>query len=149
MSPRRPQPATVIALIALALALSGTSIASVDGEPGAPLRPCPPRTLAAAGLCLDRVPAGPVRGVKAAAEGCAAAGGFLPDPGELARARGALHLDRGRRGLFSDSYRIVDEGRTALSTVIDASGRHSVIDEDLASGKPLAFYRYACVHARR
>ena len=77
MKLRRPQPATVVALIALALALSGTSIASVDGEPGASDRACPPRTLAAAGLCFDRVPSGPVRGVKAAADRCAASGGYL------------------------------------------------------------------------
>jgi hypothetical protein len=149
MRPRRPQPATVIALITLALALSGTSIASVNREPGASDRACPPRSLAAAGLCFDRVPAGPVRGVKAAADRCAASGGYLPDPGDLARARGALHLDRESRGLFSDSYRIVEDGRTALTTVIDASGPRRVIDEDLANGEPLAFYRYACVHARR
>jgi hypothetical protein len=149
MRPRRPQAATVVALVALIIALSGTSIASVDGDPGAKPAACPPRTLAAAGLCFDRVPAGPVRGVKAAADRCAAAGGYLPDPGELARARGALGLGEERRGLFSDSYRIVEEGRTALTTVLDASGRRSVIDEDLETGEPLAFYRYACVYARR
>ncbi len=149
MRPRRPQPATVVALIALALALSGTTIASVDGEPGAADRACPPPTHAVAGLCFDRVPSGPVRGVKAAADSCAAAGGYLPDPGELARARGALGLGGEPRGLFSDSYRIVDDGRTALTTVLDATGRRSVIDEDLATGEPLAFYRYICVYARR
>ena len=55
MRPRRPQPATVVALIALALALSGTSIASVGGG-GRPERACPPPTIAAAGLCFDRSP---------------------------------------------------------------------------------------------
>jgi hypothetical protein len=149
MRPRRPQPATVIALIALAVSLSGTSIASVDGEPGGSDRTCPPRTFTVAGLCFDRVPAGPVRGVKTAADRCAAAGGFLPDPDELARARRARGLGEERRGLFSDSYRIVEDGRTALTTVIEASGRRSVIDEDLETDKPLAYYRYACVYARR
>jgi hypothetical protein len=148
MRPRRPQPATVIALIALALALSGTSIASVDGGSGHPERACPPPTVAAAGLCFDRSPAGPVRGVKAAADACAAAGGYLPDPGQLARARRPLGLARDRRGLFTDSYRILEGGRAALTTVLDASGRRSVIDEDLETGEPLAFYRYACVYAR-
>lgn len=146
MRPRRPQPATVVALIALALALSGTSIASVDGGSGRPDRACPPPTITAAGLCFDRSPSGPVRGVKAAADACTAAGGYLPDPGKLSRARDALGLGGGRRGLFTDSYRIAKDGRTGLTTVVDGSGRRSVIDEDLARGKPLAFFRYACVY---
>jgi hypothetical protein len=146
MRPRRPQPATVVALIALVVALSGTSIASVGGGSGRPDRACPPSTIAAAGLCFDGSPSGPVRGVKAAADACAAVGGYLPDPGQLARAGGALNLGRERRGLFSDSFRIVEGGRTALTTVVDASGRRSVIDEDLETGEPLASYRYACVY---
>jgi hypothetical protein len=146
MRPRRPQPATVVALIALVAALSGTSIASVDGGSGRGGPACPPTTVAAAGLCFDRAPAGPVHGVKVAADRCAAAGGYLPDPGELARARGALGLGAGPRGLFTDSYRIAADGRRALTAVVGGSGRRSVIDEDLASGEPLAFYRYACIY---
>jgi hypothetical protein len=148
MRPRRPQPATVVAILALIVALSGTSISSVDGEPAAESAACPRPTLAAAGLCFDRLPSGPVRGVRAAADACAAAGGYLPDPGELEQASAALHLDRERRGLFTDSYRIVEDGRTALTTVLDAAGRRSVIDADLATGRPLAFYSFRCVYAR-
>jgi hypothetical protein len=146
---RRPQPATLVAILALIVALSGTSIATVDGEPGAESAACQPPALAAAGLCFDRLPSGPVRGVRAAADACTARGGYLPDPGELGRARAALDLGEERRGLFTDSYRIVEDGRTALTTVLDAAGRRSVIDTDLATGRPLAFYSFRCVYARR
>jgi hypothetical protein len=144
--PRRPQPATVVAVVALIIALSGTSIASVEGGSGGPDRACPPATIAAAGLCFDRSPCGPVRGVKVAADACTAAGGYLPDPGELAGARGVLGIGGGRRGLFTDSYRIAEQGGAALTAVLEGSERRWVVDEDLATGRPLSFYRYACVY---
>jgi hypothetical protein len=141
---RRPQPATVVALIALALALSGTSFASVTGDHGGPEPSCQPRTLTAAGLCFDSAPSGPLRGVRAAADACAAAGGYLPRPGELALAPRALRREAEPRGLFTDSYRIADAGRLALTTVLTATGRRSVIEENLAAGRPLAVYPYIC-----
>ena len=110
---RRPQPATVVALIALIVALSGTSLAAVgggspaqDSAPQGTPASCPPRTTRFGGLCFDSAPSGPVAGVKAAADACAVAGGYLPTVAELSAARGALRLGdgRGAHSQFTDSY---------------------------------------------
>lgn len=151
MRARRPQPATVVAIVALIVALSGTSLAAVSGGSSAPrVAPasCPPQTTPVGGLCFDSAPSGPVAGVKAAADGCAVAGGYLPTVAELAAARGELRLGdgRGAHSQFTDSYFSADGASTAMTTVLSEGGSRPVADEDLESGEILAFYQYTCVY---
>lgn len=148
---RRPQPATVVALIALVVALSGTSFAAIGGDlsPGSSGRSpltCPARASKIAGLCFDARPSGPVAGVKLAADRCAAVGGFLPTAGQLKLARTVLQLGDGRHGHaeFTDSYYVQEAN--SMTTVLSATGERAVRDEDLRSGQVLAHYQYICVY---
>ena len=74
----------------------------VTGHPAA----CPGGTILIRGSCYDSAPLGPVLGVKAAAEACAARGGFLPSPAEALSLRGAISLGdgTGTNSVFTDSY---------------------------------------------
>jgi len=134
MSGRKwPQPALIVALVALALALIGVDRSSrgsaTSAAPPGPghwfVRGCPSGTHLVNGTCFDRRTRGPLSGVKAAADRCAAAGGFLPTPLELAAARAVLDLGEGR---FTDSYFFsARAGRLrALTVVVDDRGQHAV-----------------------
>lgn len=67
---------------------------------------CPGGTTLIRGICFDSASNGPVTGVKAAADGCAARGGFLPSPQELYSTRGILNLGTGVGSdhQFTDTY---------------------------------------------
>jgi hypothetical protein len=56
---------------------------------------CPAGTILLGGTCFDRSLGGPVPGVAAAADTCAAKGGWLPNAMALRALRGALHLGSG------------------------------------------------------
>lgn len=129
MRSRRPQPATVVAIVALLVALSGTSLAAGGGSLSgdapqlvkAPRRsPCPPQATRVGRLCFDSVPSGPVAGVKVAADRCAVAGGYLPTAAQLRSASGELRLGDGDagNGQFTDSYFVGEHGRLAMTTVV-------------------------------
>jgi hypothetical protein len=67
---------------------------------------CPSGTTLIRGTCFDVNSRGPVVGIKAAAEGCAQAGGYLPTTEKLYSARGVLNLGDGTgvHSMFTDSY---------------------------------------------
>jgi hypothetical protein len=156
MRPRRPQPATVLAGIALLVALSGTSLAAGGGSiagggsPPAAAGPasCPPRATRVAGLCFDSAPRGPVAGVRAAADACAVAGGYLPTAAELRAASAGLQLGDGRaaHSQFTDSYHPGARGRLATTTVVDEAGSRRVVDENRVTGRVKAHFEYTCFY---
>lgn len=155
MRPARPQPATVLAIIALLVALSGTSLAAGGGSVsgGSPPAPpetasCPPRSTRAGGLCFDDAPRGPVAGVRAAADACGVAGGYLPTAAQLRAASAGLKLGDGRaaHSQFTDSYFPGAQGRWAMTTVVDDTGSRQVVDEDLATGRVEAHFEYTCFY---
>ena len=144
MKLKLPQPATIVACVALLIALSGTSLAAGGGsEAGdapalrAASAACSPGASRVGRFCFDSSPSGPIAGVKAAADACGVAGGYLPTPAELEAARGELRLGdgRGTHSQFTDSYFPGGRGRAALTTVVDDAGSRSVVDEDLRSGR--------------
>ncbi len=67
---------------------------------------CPGGTKLIRGICFDTAPNGPVLGVKAAADGCAAKGGNLPTVEQLESVRSAIDLGdgTGTHAMFTDSY---------------------------------------------
>jgi hypothetical protein len=94
---RWPQPALVIALVALVVALVSApqGLPSALGGGGADRQSSPLCRSGArliGGVCLDARSSGPVVGVMSASEACAVSGGFLPTPEELIAARGLLDL---------------------------------------------------------
>lgn len=146
------EPALVVAVIALVIAVLGSGIRGGEAsETEVHQRgqyvdsSCQAGTFLADGACLDAKPSGPVAGVKAAADACAAEGGSLPLPSELWAARSELDLGdaNGKDGVYSDSYRI-EEGTIAKVIVVDEADRRWVVDEDLATGKIAGAHEYVC-----
>lgn len=140
----------MVAIIALIIALSGTSLAAVGG--GAPAGgsappPCPSRTTRVAGLYFDSAPWGPVAEVKAAADACARTGGYLPTPVQLSAADPELDLGdgRGADNQYTDSY-FGGKGEQMMTTVLSEAGASAVRDEDLSTGEVAASFEYTCVH---
>jgi len=107
---------------------------------------CPPATELVGGLCFDTSPSGPVRGVLAAADRCAAEGGNLPSVAQLIGARRALDLGdwHGSAALFTDSY--FTAGSKAMTIILGAAGARPVPNGDLLSGEVTSRYRYLCAY---
>ncbi len=116
---------------------------------------CPGGSKLVRGLCFDTSPSGPVLGVKAAADGCAAKGGSLPTVEELESARTAVALGdgTGTHSEFTDSYyydlRGPETGEPAgpklfqETIVVNQGGAKRVINEN-PEHQLKAEYEYIC-----
>jgi hypothetical protein len=110
---------------------------------------CPGNTILIRGSCYDPAPSGPVLGVRAAADACAARGGFLPTPGEALTIRGTVPLGdgTGTNSVFTDTYVANTQGVQFWTTVVNNSGAVPVRDEDeKIKDKVIANYNYVCVY---
>jgi hypothetical protein len=85
---------------------------------------CPGGTTLIRGICFDSAPSGPVDGVKAAADACAAKGGYLPTPMELYSVRNVINLGTGvgTDYQFTDSYYGNTAGSAYTTVVVDGTG---------------------------
>jgi hypothetical protein len=109
---------------------------------------CPGGTVLVRGACYDSAPSGPVLGVRAAADACAARGGFLPSPGEALSIRGSVPLGNGvgSNSVFTDTYNANTEGVNFWTTVVNNSDAQPVADEDKVTKAITANYNYVCVY---
>jgi len=101
-------------------AAQADNAATVTGHAAA----CPQGTTLIRGICFDSTPSGPVNGVKAAGDACAAKGGFLPTPLELYSVRSVINLGTGVGNdyQFTDSYYDNSSGSNYSTVVIDGTG---------------------------
>jgi hypothetical protein len=85
---------------------------------------CPSGTTLIRGVCFDSSSSGPVGSVKAAADACAAKGGFLPGPMQLYSVRGVINLGTGIGSdhQYTDSYYANTSGVNYRTVVIDGTG---------------------------
>ena len=102
---------------------------------------CPAETTLIRGLCFDSHPNPEAPNLEAAAEDCAAKGGFLPTPMELFSTQGILQLGNGgsepdQHQFTDDLYSIENEYTTI---VINGSG----LFQKQSAGDPSAYY---CVY---
>jgi hypothetical protein len=89
---------------------------------------CPGGTTLIRGVCFDAAPNGAVANLKAAADACAAKGGFLPSVMALYSTRQVLNLGTGvgTDHMFTDSYySAVGTGSNYTTVVIDGTGKIS------------------------
>jgi hypothetical protein len=123
---------------------------------------CPQASILIRGACFDKRPNPPVLGVKAAADRCAAKGGYLPKPLDLYAARGQLPLGSGNgvHSQFTDSYSIQAPGRGgsdeqsdeqsshayAATTIVNEDGLEAVVNEDELGQPATARYEFICTY---
>jgi hypothetical protein len=103
---------------------------------------CPPAATLIRGTCFDSAPGPVLANLKAAADACAAKGGFLPSPMELYSVRGVINLGTGvgTDKTFTDSYYYDASTGSAPSTVlIDGTG--AVTQQAVTSAG-----RYVCAY---
>jgi FlaG/FlaF family flagellin (archaellin) len=108
---------------------------------------CPAGTILIRGSCYDGAPLGPVLGVKAAAEACAARGGFLPSPAETLSLRGAISLGdgNGTNSVFTDSINANTQGVEYVTTVVNDTGAKYVrLEND--QKEVTAEFHYVCAY---
>jgi hypothetical protein len=118
------------------------SKAGEAGTVGGHAASCPAGATLIRGLCFDTSPGPVVPNVKAAADACAAKGGYLPTPLELYSVRGVLNLGTGvgSEVQLTDSYFNDPSTGTNYSTlVVDGTG---TITQRPASEPG----RYTCVY---
>jgi hypothetical protein len=99
---------------------SGDNANTVGGHAAA----CPSGTTLIRGVCFDSAPSGPVNGVKAASDACAAKGGYLPTPLELYSVRGVINLGTGvgTDYQFTDSFYGNTSGSSYTTVTVNGSG---------------------------
>lgn len=127
-----------INLSALGTVPSATSAASAGnantvGGHGAN---CPGNTTLIRGVCFDAAARGPAPSLTAAADTCAAAGGYLPSPMELYSTRLQLNLGTGIGDdhMYTDTYySLALSGSNYTTIVIDGVGRLTEQSVDTAS----------------
>ena len=102
---------------------------------------CPGGTTLLRGLCFDSSPNGPIASVTAAADACAAKGGWLPTPLELYSIRGIVNLGTGvgTDRTWTDSYYGNTTGGNYRTIVIDGTGA-------LSEQEPGSGARYVCAY---
>jgi hypothetical protein len=85
---------------------------------------CPGGTILIRGVCFDAASNGPVSSVTAAADGCAAKGGWLPTPMELYTTRSVLNLGTGigDEKQYTDDYYDNTNGTNYSTILIDGTG---------------------------
>lgn len=103
---------------------------------------CPSGTTLIRGTCFDTAAGPEVSDVKAAADACAAKGGYLPGPLELFSVRDTLNLGTGigNDHMFTDSYYANTNGEKYRTVVVDGTGS---ISEQLVESPG----RYICAYA--
>jgi hypothetical protein len=99
---------------------SADTAGSVNGHGAA----CPPGTVLLRGVCFDSSSNPVAPSVTAAADGCAAKGGYLPGPMELYSVRGVINLGTGvgTDQQFTDTYYGNTTGGAYSTVVIDGTG---------------------------
>jgi hypothetical protein len=104
---------------------------------------CPASTTLIRGLCFDSQSNPPVKGVEAAAEACAAKGGYLPTPMELYSTKGILDLGTGtepsQHQFTDDLFGTVGKGILEKTVVVNGVGAPEEYD---ANGESA----YICVY---
>lgn len=126
---------------------------TLAGHPAA----CPAGTLAVRGLCFDSAPSGPILGVQAAADACAARGGYLPTPWLAISVRKAIDLGdgSGEKGegvnwVFTDSYAANTAGVQYKTTIVSSNDEAVVENRDekppIPTKELIANYKYICVY---
>jgi hypothetical protein len=104
---------------------------------------CPAGTTLIRGVCFDAAARGPAPTLTAAADACAAAGGYLPTPMELYSTRTVLNLGTGvgTDRMYTDSYySAVGTGSNYTTVVLDGTGTLTEQSVDSAS-------KYICAYA--
>lgn len=97
---------------------------------------CPGSTTLIRGVCFDSSPNSAAPNLKAAADSCAAKGGFLPSVMALYSTRQVLNLGTGAGTdhMFTDSYySAVGTGSNYTTVVVDGTGKISEQSVDSAS----------------
>jgi hypothetical protein len=85
---------------------------------------CPTATTLIRGICFDSAANPEVANLKAAADGCASRGGYLPTPMELYSTRGVINLGTGvgSNHQFTDTYYANTAGVNYRTVVVDGTG---------------------------
>lgn len=85
---------------------------------------CPPATTLIRGTCFDSASNPVASSVQAAADGCAARGGYLPGPLELYSTRGVLNLGTGvgTDSQYTDTYYANTSGVNYRTIVVNGTG---------------------------
>ncbi len=104
---------------------------------------CPSGTTLLRGLCFDASPNALIASVQAAADTCAARGGWLPTPLELYSIRGVVNLGTGvgTDHTYTDSFYGNTSGGNYKTIVIDGTGALSEQDPG-----PSASAHYVCAY---
>jgi hypothetical protein len=117
--------------------------ASDAGAVGGHAASCPANTTLIRGLCFDSEANPEAPNLEAAAEDCAAKGGFLPTPMELYSAGGTLHLGTGvgsSQHQFTDTlYSVPPTNNSYTTIVVNGNG----LPQEQPAGDPSAYY---CVY---
>lgn len=106
---------------------------------------CPGGATLIRGVCFDKALSGPVKGVKAAADACAAKGGWLPTPLELFSVRSVIFLGGGVPPDYavSDDYFADPSSSSNYSTiVVDSAGKMTIVVESTTPAE----YKYICAY---
>jgi hypothetical protein len=134
-----------INLTALGTVPSATSAVNADnaGTVGGHSAACPANTTLVRGVCFDSTANPEAPSLEAAAEACAAKGGYLPTPMELYSVRGVINLGTGigANHQYTDSYYYDPVGGGHPSTVtIDGTGA-------ITQQSPTSPSHYICAYA--
>lgn len=134
-----------INLAALGTVPSATDAASAGnaGTVGGHSVACPDGTTLVRGVCFDSTSNPEVPSLEAAAEACAAKGGYLPTPMELYSVRGTINLGTGigANHQYTDSFYYDAVGGGHPSTVVvDGTGA-------ITQQSPTSPSRYICAYA--
>ncbi len=137
------------ALGAVPKAAEASKVADAQELEGGHSASCPAGTKLIGGLCYDSAPSGPVLGVKAAADACAARGGFLPAPGQLLALRHQIPLGdgNGSNAEFTDTYLANAATKSEYFTqIVSEAGVEDVKLENEITHEIIASYDYICVY---
>lgn len=109
---------------------------------------CPKGATLIRGVCFDSSSSGPILGVKAAADKCAEAGGFLPTPEQLLTVRNVIDLGdgNGAHSQFTDSYFADPSSSSEYSTIVVNSAAQKTVQLENAQKEIIALYEYICAY---
>jgi hypothetical protein len=120
---------------------SSADSAANAGTVGGHSASCPSNTVLLRGTCFDSSPGPQVSSLQAAADACAARGGYLPTPMALYTTRGVINLGSGvgTDHTYTDSFYGNTTGGSYRTIVIDGTGA-------LSEQEPNAPARYVCAY---
>ena len=156
----------------LNLAKLGTVPAAIEADHarntaalGGKAASCPEGTALVRGTCFDRTTSGPITGVRAAADACAARGGFLPTALEAIALRNVVDLGNGTvvdtgKGpeaggggwIFTDSIYANTTGATWRATIVSFTDVFDRLlrknyEVEAEGDAEIASYNYLCGYA--